>query len=51
MANNDKKESNEMVNKEGLFEATGLAELVAKILEEDQAQLAEVEVSELSEGM
>lgn len=63
MANTYKKEINEMVNKEGRLEPTGLAELVAKILEEDaakqsvgsppgdQAKLAEGEVSELSEGM
>jgi polyribonucleotide nucleotidyltransferase len=51
MASTYKKEINEMVNKEGRLEKTGLSELVAKILEEDQAKLAEGEVSELSEGM
>lgn len=51
LASTYKQEVNDMVNKEGRLEATGLAELVARILEEDAAKLAEGEVSELSEGM
>lgn len=46
-----KKEINEMVNKEGRLEETGLSELIAQILEEDAAKLSEGEVSELSEGL
>ncbi len=51
MASTYKQEINDMVNKEGRLEKTGLSDLIAKIIEEDQAKLAEGEVSELSEGM
>lgn len=51
LASTYKKEINEMVNKEGRLEETGLSELIAQILEEDAAKLSEGEVSELNEGI
>lgn len=46
-----KQEINDMVNKEGRLEPTGLDDLIAQILEKDAAALAEGEESELSEGL
>jgi polyribonucleotide nucleotidyltransferase len=42
---------NEMVKKEGVLEPTGLDELVATIIKEENAKLAEGEVSELTESL
>lgn len=50
LASTYKTEVNEMVKKEAHLEATGLDELVAKIIEDDKAKLAEGEESQLSEG-
>ncbi len=46
-----KQEINDMVNKEGRLEPTGLDDLIAQILADETAKLAEGEESELSEGL
>lgn len=51
LAKTYQKEINDMLHKQGRLELTGLKELIAQILEEDAAKLAEGEVSELNEGM